>query len=100
MTATSGAGPSAPDKTQCYEELRTRALESRDAPVGLTSVVLIRQGMSAWMQLDDEQTHDSHTRGDECAAQHRPVLPAPQQSELLTVLTSLVFTVGNHKESA
>lgn len=53
--------------------------------------------MSVWMQLDEK--NGSHNL-DEFVAKHHPALPAPQKSELLTVLTNLVFTVHEQKESA
>ena len=97
--ASDGALRNASDKTQCYEQLRARILEARRAPVTVvTAVVLIRQGMSAWMQLDDSQGIEPHTRSE--TVQHRARLPAPQHSELLAVLTSLVFNICNQKESA
>lgn len=101
MIATSGGAPrTAPDKTQCYERLRARVLEARHARLAAQSaVVLVRQGMSAWMQLaDDSQDTESDTRGD--LTQHRTSLSAPAHSELLAVLTGLVFNLCNQKESA
>ena len=101
MTTTSGgAARTAPDKTQCYERLRARVLEARHAPVAAQSaVVLVRQGMSAWMQLDDDsQNTEPDTRKD--LAQHHTSLSAPAHSELLAVLTGLVFNLCNQKESA
>lgn len=101
MTTTSGgAARTAPDKTQCYERLRARVLEARHAPVAAQSaVVLVRQGMSAWMQLDDDsQNTGPDTRND--LARHHTNLSAPAHSELLAVLTGLVFNLCNQKESA
>lgn len=100
MTATSDGVPgNASDKTQCYEQLRTRILEQRRAPIVVASTeVLVRQGMSVWMQLDDSQEIKSHTRSG--SVQPRTSLPGAQHSELLAVLTSLVFNVCKQKESA
>ena len=102
MTATSDGAPrnaSDKDKTQRYEQLRARVLEARRAPVALVSaVVLVRQGMSAWMQLDDSQGIESPTRIE--TTEHDACIPAPEHSELLAVLTSLVFNICNQKESA
>jgi hypothetical protein len=101
MTATyDGAPRIASDKTQCYEWLRARVLEARHAPLAAQSaVVLVRQGMSAWMQLDDDSRDaEPDTRSD--LAQHQVCLSAPEHSELLAVLTGLVFSLCNHKESA
>jgi len=101
MTTTSGDAPrTASDKTQCYERLRARVLEARHAPLAAQSaVVLVRQGMSAWMQLDDDgQSTELATRND--LAQHHTSVSTPTHSELLAVLTGLVFNLCNHKESA
>jgi len=100
MTAASDGAPgSASDKTQRYEQLRARMLEERCAPVVVVSaVVFARQGMSVWMQLDDSQEIDPHTRSGN--VQPRTSLPGAQHSELLAVLTSLVFNVCKQKESA
>ncbi len=98
MTARSSKDVKAQDKSQCYERLRARVIDKGDAAFGSTSaLVLVRQGMSAWMQLDDK--HDSHSL-DDFVAEHHSVLPAAAKSELLTVLTNLVFTVNEKKESA
>ena len=100
MTAASEGVPgSASDKTQCYEQLRARILEERRAPIVVVSaVVFVRQGMSAWMQLDANQDIAPATRS--TGAQHRTSLPGARHSELLAVLTSLVFNVCKQKESA
>jgi hypothetical protein len=100
MTAASDGVPgNASDKTECYEQLRARILEGRRAPiVEVSAVVLVRQGMSAWMQLDANQDIELHTRRG--SVQHRTSLPDAKNSELLAVLTSLVFNVCKQKESA
>ena len=100
MTATSDGAPgSASDKTQCYEQLRARMLEERCAPIVVVSaVVFARQGMSVWMQLDDSQEIEPHTRSGN--AQPRTSLPGAKHSELLAVLTSLVFNVCKRRGSA
>jgi hypothetical protein len=100
MTAASdGVLRSASDKTQRYEGLRSRVLEERRAPIIVVSAaVLVRQGMSAWMQLDGQQNIEPPTRSG--SAQHRNSLPGAKHSELLAVLTSLVFNVCKQKESA
>jgi len=102
MTAASDGVPgSASDKTQCYEQLRARVLEERRcrAPIVVVSaVVLVRQGMSVWMQLDDSQEIEPHTWSGN--VQPRTSLPGARHSELLAVLTSLVFNVCKQKESA
>jgi len=55
--------------------------------------------MSAWMQLDDDsQNTEPDTQSD--LAQHHTSLSAPAYSELLAVLTGLVFNLCNQKESA
>jgi hypothetical protein len=54
--------------------------------------------MSAWMQLDDSQGIEPPARNE--PAGHHACLPAPEHSELLAVLTSLVFNICNQKESA
>jgi len=96
-SASDGVHRNASDKTQCYEQLRTRIVEVRHTPLAVASaVVLVRQGMSAWMQLDDGQGIEPQPRDN--FAGHP--LPAPEHSELLAVLTSLVFDLCNHKESA
>ena len=100
MTAASdGAGRQrASDKTQCYERLRARLLEANGTPLAAASaVVLVRQGMSAWMQLDDDQT--ASRAGIDGARDHSP-LPAAGHCELLSALTSLVFHLCSEKESA
>lgn len=89
----------ASDKTQRYERLRVRILAERHAPIAVVSaMVLVRQGMGVWMQLDDNQEIESHPRGG--SVQHRTSLPGAKHSELLAVLTSLVFNVSKQKESA
>jgi hypothetical protein len=100
MTAASdGAGRGASDKTQCYERLRTRLLEAHRTPLAAASaVVLVRQGMSAWMQLDHDQRTEPRTSND--VARTRTALPAAEHSELLAVLTGLVFHLCSKKESA
>jgi hypothetical protein len=100
MTAASDGVPgSASDKTQCYEQLRARILEERRAPIVVVSaVVLARQGMSVWMQLDDSQEIEPHTRSG--SVQHRTSLPGAKHSELLAALTSLVFNVCKRRGSA
>ena len=100
MTAASdGVARDASDKTPCYEELRARILEARPSPGAAGSaVVLVRQGMSAWMQLDDSRALETHTQSD--VTQHGPALRAPKRTELLAVLTNLVFNLCNQKESA
>lgn len=98
-TASDGVPGSASDKTQCYEQLRAGVLEPRHAPIVVVSaVVLVRQGMSAWMQLDGHQDIELPTRSG--GVQHRTSLPGAKHSELLAVLTSLVFNVCKQKESA
>ena len=100
MTTASDVVPgNASDKTQCYEQLRARILEERRAPIVVVSaVVLVRQGMSAWMQLDGHQDIEPPTRSG--GVRHRTSLPGAKHSELLAVLTSLVFNVCKQKESA
>ncbi len=100
MTAASDGVPgNASDKTRCYEQLRARMLEQRRAPIVVASAaVLVRQGMSVWMQRDTNQETESHTRSG--SAPHCTSLPTAEHSELLTVLTSLVFNVCKQKESA
>ena len=88
---------SASNKAQCYEQLRARVLEERRAPIVVVSaVVLVRQGMSVWMQLAASQEIEPHTRSGN--VQPRTNLPGARHSELLAVLTSLVFNVCEQKE--
>lgn len=64
-----------------------------------SAVVLVRQGMSVWMQLDDDQR--SEPRADNDVARAIPqTLPVAEHSELLAVLTGLVFHLCSQKESA
>lgn len=100
MTAASdGARHGASDKTQCYERLRTRLLEAHRTPLAAASaVVLVRQGMSVWMQLDDDRRTEPRTDSD--VARDHSALPAAGHSELLAVLTGLVFHLCSKKESA
>ena len=100
MTTTSAGVPgNASDKTQCYEQLRARVVEACHAPIAkVSAAVLVRQGMSVWMQLDDSQEIQPQTRSG--SVQHRTSLPDAKHSELLAVLTSLVFNVCKQKESA
>ena len=98
-TASDGVPGNASDKTQHYEQLRARVLEERRATIAVVSaVVLVRQGMSVWMQLDTSQEIESHPRSG--SEKHRTSLPGAKHSELLAVLTSLVFNVSKQKESA
>ncbi len=98
-TASDGVPGNASDKTQCYEQLRARVLEQRRAPIVVVSaVVLVRQGMSAWMQLDGHQDIELPARSG--GVQHRTSLPGAKHSELLAVLTSLVFNVCKRRGSA
>jgi len=79
------------------------------APLAVTSaVVLVRQGLCTWMQLDDGQRDDGQ-RDEDPARNDRSrsvfSLGASEHSELLRVLTSLVLDVRekdvcNEKESA
>ncbi len=86
-------------KMRCYERVRARVLEARHAPVAVASAaVLVRQGMSAWMKLDDSQDIEPKISNE--ITQHRPHLPSPEHAELLAVLTGLVLDVCNQKESA
>jgi hypothetical protein len=100
MTAASDGVPgNASDQTQFYEQLRARVIEERRAPIAMVSaVVLVRQGMSVWMQLDANQEIGPHERMSN--VQHRTSLSGAKHSELLAVLTSLVFNVCKQKESA
>lgn len=89
----------ASDKTQCYERLRARLLEAHRTPsVAASAVVLVRQGMSVWMQLEDDQRNEPRT--DNAVARDHPALPAAEHSELLAVLTGLIFHLCSNKESA
>jgi hypothetical protein len=60
-------------------------------------VVLVRQGMSVWMQLD-EGPHTASRAVNEHPEENN-ALPAAEHSELLAVLTGLVFNLCR-KESA
>ena len=64
-----------------------------------SAVVLVRQGMSVWMQLDDDQPR-TEPLADNGVARDRIALPAAEHSELLAALTDLVFHLCSHKESA
>jgi hypothetical protein len=104
MTAASGGvRRGASDKTPCYERLRARLLEveARRTPLAAASaVVLVRQGMSAWMQLEDDQRPEPRTDHDRARDHTAPCPPAAEHSELLAVLTGLVFHVCSQKDSA
>jgi hypothetical protein len=97
MTAASdGVRRDASDKTQGYERLRARLLEAHQTPLAAASaVVLVRQGMSAWMQLADAQPRTDRDR-----ARDHTGLPTAEHSELLAALTGLVFHLCSRKESA
>ncbi len=98
-TASGGLAGNASDKTQGYEQLRARILEERRIPIVVVSaVVLARQGMSVWMQLDTNQEIESHPRSG--SAQYHTSLPGAKHSELLAVLTNLVFNVSKQEDSA
>lgn len=99
MTAASdGARRGASDKTQCYERLKARLLEARRTPLAIASAaVLVRQGVSVWMQLDEDPHPGSRTASEGTRDSH--ALPAAEHSELLAVLTGLVFNICR-KESA
>ena len=101
MTAASdGARRGASDKTQCYERLRTRLLDAHRTPLAAASaVVLVRQGMSVWMQLDLDQRSEPRADTD-VAREISQTLPAAEHTELLAVLTGLVFHLCSQKESA
>lgn len=98
MTATSdGSRRAASDKTQGYERLRARLLEAHHTPLAAASaVVLVRQGMSAWMQLEDDPPRTDR----DLTRDHTAALPTAEHSELLAVLTGLVFHLCSQKESA
>ena len=102
MTATSDCltSTNASDKTQHYERLRARVLDAHGHPqlTAISAAVLMRQGLSTWMQLDDTQGIEECRRDDR--TQPRSSLPTHEHSELLRVLTSLVFNVCKRKESA
>lgn len=100
MTAASdGVRRGASDKTLCYERLRARLLDAQRTPLAAASaVVLVRQGMSAWMQLESDPRPEPRTDHD--LARDHSALPAAEHSELLAVLTSLVFHICSQKESA
>lgn len=100
MTAVSGGvDRGASDKTHRYERLRARMLESHRTPVAVASaVVLVRQGMSVWMQLDDDPCTSS--RADNEVARDHTALPAAEHRELVAALTGLIFHLFGRKESA
>jgi len=93
-------GTNASDKTQHYERLRARMLDAHGHAQlpAISAVVLIRQGLGTWMQLDDSMSLEEY-RGDD-RTQPRSSLPAHEHFELLRVLTGLVFNVCKEKESA
>lgn len=95
----SGSGP---DKSQRYEELRLQAIDDRRTPgtvPPVPAVVLARQGMGTWMQLQEPREALPPTGTGE-AKENQSAPPAPEQAELLAVLTGLVFTIRSQKESA
>ena len=97
--ASDGVVRATSDKTDSYERLRTQVIEKPYGYMGVaSSVVFIRQGMSAWMQLDEDRVVLPCTQSS--VAQHRASPLAPEGSELLAVLTGLVFSLCNQKESA
>lgn len=102
MTAGSGGVLiSAPDTAQRYEQLRIRMLEQPGAPiVVVTAVVLVRQGMGVWMQLDDGHEIESSSPSGSGQPRARVSPPGAEHSELLAVLTGLVFNICKQKESA
>ena len=63
-----------------------------------SAIVLARQGMSVWMQLDNDPR--AEPLADNGVARRRIALPAAEHSELLAVLTGLVFHLSSHAESA
>lgn len=97
MTATSGGVRcGASDKALSYERLRARHLEAHRTPLAAASaVVLVRQGLSAWMQLEADQR--SQPRTDHDLVRDHAALPAAEHSELLAVLTGLVFHLCSQK---
>ncbi len=100
-TGSGGVLVSALDKAQRYEKLRARVLEQLGTPiVVVTAVVLVRQGMSVWMQLDDSHEIQSSSRSGSGQPGNRVSLPGAKHSELLAVLTGLVFNICKQKESA
>jgi hypothetical protein len=54
--------------------------------------------MSVWMQLDDDRCTGPRTDSD--VVREHVALPAAEHSELLAVLTGLVFHLCSKKESA
>ena len=62
-------------------------------------VVLVRQGLTAWLQLREPLAATPRV-GIEDAEHHSMALPAPKRTELLAVLTGLVFNIRHRKESA
>lgn len=89
----------ASNKSQRYEELRSHAIDDRQAPRALSAVVLVRQGMSAWMQL--RKTEEAAPRtGIEKTERSESVFLAPKHSEILSVLTGLVVDICMRKEPA
>jgi len=97
--ASDGVRRGVSDKAQCYERLRARRLEAHRTPLAAAlAAVLVRQGMSAWMQLEDDQRPEPRTGRD--PARDHTTRPAAEHSELLSVLTGLVFHLCSQKESA
>lgn len=104
MTAVvDGVSGNSRDKSQRYEELRSRVIHDRRAPgelAVLSSVVLVHQGMSAWMAVcEAKQAAPNAGSGETPRA--TDALPVPEHRELLSVLTGLVFNIrSSKKESA
>ena len=97
--ASDGVVRATSDKTDCYERLRTQVIEKPHGCMDVaSSVVFVRQGMSAWMQLDEDRVVLPRTQSS--VVQHRANPLTPEASELLSVLTNLVFSLCDQKESA
>jgi hypothetical protein len=77
-----------------YEELRKAALDGLGAPsVGLGAVVLIHQGMAAWMHAWCEYCHlDSRPAGQHATEQQ--MIPGALTPEVAVVLAEMVLRVG------
>ncbi len=83
-TSTVAAAP----LTYCYEQLSDEVLGRRPCIASMAHTVVLRQGVAAWLRLAGSN-HET-ARRKQSQAERAPA-PAPSCSDLLIVLTNLVF---------
>ena len=96
------------DKELSYETLRSQTLSSLQPPAqGPTgsALVLARQGLSTWMELDEPRAGSAQplcpTPEYEARVEDEPLaLPAPQRAALLPALVDLVLRIHSERVSA